>query len=293
MILKRITREKFTIIATKALEDPKLSWKAKGLLAYIMSRPSDWRVYVDQLSTVSIDKKHSTKEAVKELMNCGYVTRKRITDEKGRVVQWEYTISDFPQVENPLVESPPMDFPQVENQPLLIKDYKNNEIEQEEPNNIITHTQASENFFSTQESNVLTVFNLNNDYFQSICNQIIENLDTQYYHKKINHYTQSKSIQKTQAEWEAYVKMWIEEDIAKNKVKLLKKSKNKQTPSPHTEAHEVVAQFARRIDDYQTAESIESVLSKLRSLWTHLDESQRATATQIAEVLQNRVPVEV
>ena len=34
----------FAMIDARALNDPRISWKAKGLHAYLMSKPKDWRV---------------------------------------------------------------------------------------------------------------------------------------------------------------------------------------------------------------------------------------------------------
>ena len=33
----------FTIIRNDCLEDPNISWKAKGLLVYMASKPKDWQ----------------------------------------------------------------------------------------------------------------------------------------------------------------------------------------------------------------------------------------------------------
>jgi len=39
MIVRTPNRDRFTIIDKRALEDDRLSWRARGLLAYLLSKP--------------------------------------------------------------------------------------------------------------------------------------------------------------------------------------------------------------------------------------------------------------
>jgi len=68
------------IIDSKALEDPKLSFRAKGLLAYLQSLPRGCASDVKGLASVSLEKKAAIETALKELVDSGYVTR---TEEAG------------------------------------------------------------------------------------------------------------------------------------------------------------------------------------------------------------------
>jgi len=75
VIIRNPNRERYVILAKTALEDKKLSFKAKGLWAYLMTKPDNWVVYVDQLVRVGPDGKRAVVSALKELAEAGYVRR--------------------------------------------------------------------------------------------------------------------------------------------------------------------------------------------------------------------------
>jgi len=112
-------------ISKKCLEDNSLSWKAKGVLCYLLSRPDNWRTYPDQLATVSTDQEHSTRSAIKELIKAGYIKRSRLQcEDDGRFQGFEYIITEDPYMENPYtdspsVEPPSMELPSMEDQSLI------------------------------------------------------------------------------------------------------------------------------------------------------------------------------
>lgn len=86
----------FTVIRKAALEDERLSWKAKGLLAYLLTKPPGWKVSTGQLSRVGPDGKDATSAAMRELVACGYsamVEQKKM----GQIVGYDYIITDAPE----------------------------------------------------------------------------------------------------------------------------------------------------------------------------------------------------
>jgi len=100
----------FVMMDRRALEKPYMSWKAKGLLAYLLSRPDNWTVNFGDLIKRSTDGEHATRAAAKELQEAGHLEVKRRIDDKGRVTQYEYIVHEyplcgFPQVDNPNVEN--------------------------------------------------------------------------------------------------------------------------------------------------------------------------------------------
>lgn len=48
-IIKIRKKDNYTILNNKSLTDARLSWKARGLWAYLMSLPADWEVSVNDL----------------------------------------------------------------------------------------------------------------------------------------------------------------------------------------------------------------------------------------------------
>jgi hypothetical protein len=86
-------QENYVVLNKSALEDPNLSFKAKGLWAYCMSRPNNWEFYVKQLATVSREKRDCIRAILKELEKNGYLTVVQMK-EKGRFTGINYEIHE-------------------------------------------------------------------------------------------------------------------------------------------------------------------------------------------------------
>ena len=57
----------FVTIDKTCLKDDRLSWKAKGLLCYLLSLPDDWDIYVSELINHAFDGRDSTAAGLREL----------------------------------------------------------------------------------------------------------------------------------------------------------------------------------------------------------------------------------
>jgi hypothetical protein len=75
--------ENFTTIDNRFLKNATLSWKAKGLLTFLLSRPNNWKIKLKEVVTHSSDKEHSTYGALRELKAAGYIRYERIRDASG------------------------------------------------------------------------------------------------------------------------------------------------------------------------------------------------------------------
>jgi len=87
-------------IARSAAQDDRLSWKATGLLCYILSLPDDWQIRLSDLAKRKQDGIAATKSALKELAAAGYIGKKSYRDEKGRFVKHECIIHEAPITNN-------------------------------------------------------------------------------------------------------------------------------------------------------------------------------------------------
>lgn len=74
---------RFTVLPNDALEDERLSFKARGLLAYLLSRPDGWSTDSSELATHGPDGRTAVLSALKELEEAGYLRRTRGRDEQG------------------------------------------------------------------------------------------------------------------------------------------------------------------------------------------------------------------
>lgn len=123
----RISKEKnFVTIDKTFLQDKQLSWKAKGILAYMLSLPDDWTFYMDELIRHSTDGKASFRSGFKELQDSGYVKRIRKRNKKG-TFDWETVVYERPHTDFPQVDNPRLEKPQVDNRTLLNNDPLSND----------------------------------------------------------------------------------------------------------------------------------------------------------------------
>ena len=120
----------YTVMANHHLRNKTLSLKAKGLLSLMLSLPDDWDYTLKGLARICRDGVDSIAAAVNELEEAGYIVRKRVRDDKGRVRDMEYTIfehpkedippkRDFPVQENPVQDNPVQEKPEQEKCPQL------------------------------------------------------------------------------------------------------------------------------------------------------------------------------
>jgi hypothetical protein len=63
----------YKTINITSLLDTTLSWKAKGLHVYLLTRPENWKVYMQDLFNRSEDGERSVREGIKELMAKSYI----------------------------------------------------------------------------------------------------------------------------------------------------------------------------------------------------------------------------
>lgn len=117
----------FVVMDKTALNDKRLSWKAKGIMAFMLSKPDDWVFYLDELSTNATDGKSSFRSGFNELKKHGYVQRIQRRDENGKF-DWETIVNEVPLTDFPQVDNPHAEKPQVDNRTLLNNDLTKNEL---------------------------------------------------------------------------------------------------------------------------------------------------------------------
>lgn len=113
----------YTVIHNQFLRRKDLSWKAKGILAYILSLPDDWNINLKEVMTHATDGEGSFRSGWKELEEKGYTKRYPVKDEQTkRIKYWQTVIHEIaqkPHSEKPHVEKPDVEKPHVENSNLL------------------------------------------------------------------------------------------------------------------------------------------------------------------------------
>ena len=94
----------FTVIRDDVLRDERLSYRARGILAVILSRPDNWRTDAISLCRGATEGREAVRSALRELEEAGYIVRQRLQDERGR---WR-SVALVHEVPQPTQETLPM-----------------------------------------------------------------------------------------------------------------------------------------------------------------------------------------
>ncbi|MGE6602274.1 conserved phage C-terminal domain-containing protein [Lysinibacillus fusiformis] len=106
MSIMRVEKKKdYTVMNRTALNDKRLSWKAKGIIAYMLSMPDDWVFYMEELMTHATDGERSFRSGFDELKKNGYVKRFPIYENR-KVARWETVVYETPQKDDEALEPP-------------------------------------------------------------------------------------------------------------------------------------------------------------------------------------------
>lgn len=63
----------FTVIHNSVIDNEDLSWKARGILIYLLSKPNNWEVRMSELISKSKNEgQMAVRSALKELVKFGY-----------------------------------------------------------------------------------------------------------------------------------------------------------------------------------------------------------------------------
>ncbi|MDJ0386133.1 hypothetical protein [Streptomyces sp. G-G2] len=70
------------MLPTATLEDSRLSFRARGILAYLLAKPDSWRVAADRISNAGKEGVEAVRTALRELRDAGYyrVVTERLAD---------------------------------------------------------------------------------------------------------------------------------------------------------------------------------------------------------------------
>ena len=109
-IIRAPRRDRFVIMDQRAVEDDRLSWAARGLLCYLLSRPDDWKVLVNDLRKRGNLGRDGIYGLLRELRTVGYARFLRLRDTNGRIRGGRYIIREI--ADSPDPELPDTVLPQ-------------------------------------------------------------------------------------------------------------------------------------------------------------------------------------
>ena len=132
MSIIRINKNKdnpYVQMDKRAIQDSNLSWKARGILAYLLSLPDDWKIYTTELIKHSPDGEAALRTGMKELEDQGYLIKENTRNKGGKFMGCDYTVIEHPaglrispNGSQPHSEIPDAGKPDADNRALVIKD---------------------------------------------------------------------------------------------------------------------------------------------------------------------------
>ena len=110
-IFRKRLKSGFTIIPNAVLKDERLSFKARGILALVLTKPDDWHINLVWLEKQASEGREAIRNAIQELCQLGYCRKVIFQDARGRMSNtiWQFTDTPndgFPSVGKPSVGKP-------------------------------------------------------------------------------------------------------------------------------------------------------------------------------------------
>src|SRR5688500_12165482 len=89
------SEDPYARVNKKLLEDERLHWKSKGIMAYLLGHKDNWEVRASDLVKRSMDGRDAVYSALSELRQLGYA-RLETTRKAGKIVGKRWIIQDSP-----------------------------------------------------------------------------------------------------------------------------------------------------------------------------------------------------
>ena len=162
-INKSKLKDKFAITPNALIQNSAITLEARGLLVYLLSLPSDWKLNIKDLSKKNNVGENKIRKLIKELMKYRYIIRTQSRIKDGTFKSFDYFIYDTPQTLEirPVDDLPHVDIPQ--DNPLVDigYTYKENNIQSKEYTKE-TYTDAFEEFWTLCKRNKEKIGRLKN-----------------------------------------------------------------------------------------------------------------------------------
>lgn len=94
-MLRKQAKSDYTHLSNDLLGNEELSFRARGIAAFLLSKPNDWIIKIEYLVRQGSEGREAIRAALQELATHGYLMRDRLTDEAGKLRTVTY-IADYP-----------------------------------------------------------------------------------------------------------------------------------------------------------------------------------------------------
>lgn len=101
LIVRCTSRDKYVTVLQTTARDWELSFKAKGILLYLLSLPADWRTNLQHLAKQSKKEgRTAIASGIQELIAEGYARRVTLRDKAGQIKSRELQVAEVPVFRN-------------------------------------------------------------------------------------------------------------------------------------------------------------------------------------------------
>lgn len=77
-------RDRFTTVDRGLVNDDRLSFRARGILVWLLDKPDGWKIQADSIARQGKEGRDAVRSALCELEAAGYVERRKFRDGDGR-----------------------------------------------------------------------------------------------------------------------------------------------------------------------------------------------------------------
>lgn len=234
-IFKRF-ENRYTQVPNEILNLKNLSFKAKGIYGYLISKPDGWNFSVKGLSSQSKDGLDAVRSGVKELEDLKYLRRQAVKSKGGQWDGYDYYIYDEPYsveglpVEDFTVVGKPDDgkLGNPSNTVLSNTDLSKTKGRAQNKNSAPPEDKSEQDLFGKKPKANSKILFKNSAYFEmSIFKTKLKELDAvgvdlEFYHRQINNWSESKTVKRTANGWIATARTFMEKDKQAGKLQMVK-----------------------------------------------------------------------
>lgn len=115
--IRRAPRDKqnpYFMMHQKTAQDERLSFEARGLLAYLLSKPDDWKLVIADLMRAGHCGRDKVRKILRELEEFRYLEKHQVQGKDGRFSHIEHWVYERPLTEKPSTVKPSTVNPQLQ-----------------------------------------------------------------------------------------------------------------------------------------------------------------------------------
>ena len=94
--IRAVKKGGYSVINNTILNDDRLTWEAKGMACYLLSKPDDWRINTNHLWRAAANGHSAVKRILRELQEARYLRRERVRNPDG-TFDWQIELHEVPQ----------------------------------------------------------------------------------------------------------------------------------------------------------------------------------------------------